>query len=155
MTSPQFDHPYRGGFVGSEHRFALTIYFEDTDTAGPPLLTTKVRIGVLVEEPRDRLAPQRRDLGDGPLGDLDERVGETQHRLDPLWARISCHLDNPVDRMLREAGFDVIELRSGYLGKGPKPMTFMYEGRARRAAGADPWPSGTPNAGSSDPGAAP
>ena len=29
-----FDQPYRGGFVGNEHRFALTVYFEDTDTAG-------------------------------------------------------------------------------------------------------------------------
>lgn len=28
------DIPYRGGFVGPEHHFALTIYFEDTDTAG-------------------------------------------------------------------------------------------------------------------------
>jgi acyl-CoA thioester hydrolase len=34
MTSSQFDQPYRGGFVGSEHHFALTVYFEDTDTAG-------------------------------------------------------------------------------------------------------------------------
>ena len=33
MTS-EFDRPYRGGFVGPEHRFALTVYFEDTDTAG-------------------------------------------------------------------------------------------------------------------------
>ena len=29
-----YDTPYRGGFVGPEHRFALTVYFEDTDTAG-------------------------------------------------------------------------------------------------------------------------
>ena len=29
-----FHTPYRGGFVGPEHRFALTVYFEDTDTAG-------------------------------------------------------------------------------------------------------------------------
>ncbi len=28
------DQPYRGGFVGREHHFALTVYFEDTDTAG-------------------------------------------------------------------------------------------------------------------------
>jgi acyl-CoA thioester hydrolase len=28
------DTPYRGGFCGREHRFALTVYFEDTDTAG-------------------------------------------------------------------------------------------------------------------------
>ena len=34
MTSSSFDTPYRGGFSGREHRFALTVYFEDTDTAG-------------------------------------------------------------------------------------------------------------------------
>src|SRR5215213_7391859 len=28
------DTPYRGGFAGREHHFALTVYFEDTDTAG-------------------------------------------------------------------------------------------------------------------------
>lgn len=34
MTTESLDQPYRGGFVGREHRFALTVYFEDTDTAG-------------------------------------------------------------------------------------------------------------------------
>ena len=34
MEQSPFDQPYRGGFVGTEHRFALTVYFEDTDTAG-------------------------------------------------------------------------------------------------------------------------
>jgi acyl-CoA thioester hydrolase len=34
MASSDLDRPYRGGFVGAEHRFALTVYFEDTDTAG-------------------------------------------------------------------------------------------------------------------------
>ncbi|MBA2466671.1 MAG: YbgC/FadM family acyl-CoA thioesterase [Sphingomonas sp.] len=33
MTSA-LDTPYRGGFVGAAHHFALTVYFEDTDTAG-------------------------------------------------------------------------------------------------------------------------
>ena len=33
MTAQDFDTPYRGGLVGNEHRFALTVYFEDTDTA--------------------------------------------------------------------------------------------------------------------------
>ena len=37
--SRDLDTPYRGGFVdlpngGREHRFALTVYFEDTDAAG-------------------------------------------------------------------------------------------------------------------------
>ena len=34
MAQSPFDRPYRGGFAGSQHRFALTVYFEDTDTAG-------------------------------------------------------------------------------------------------------------------------
>lgn len=34
MTSAEFDTPYRGGFVGHEHHFALTVYFEDTDAYG-------------------------------------------------------------------------------------------------------------------------
>ncbi|MFL6783428.1 MAG: YbgC/FadM family acyl-CoA thioesterase [Sphingomicrobium sp.] len=31
MTSRDLDTPYRGGFVGRVHHFALTVYFEDTD----------------------------------------------------------------------------------------------------------------------------
>ena len=34
MSQATLDTPYRGGFVGREHHFALTVYFEDTDTAG-------------------------------------------------------------------------------------------------------------------------
>ncbi len=33
MVPSPFDLPYRGGFVGAEHHFALSVYFEDTDTA--------------------------------------------------------------------------------------------------------------------------
>jgi len=34
MGANSLDLPYRGGFVGKEHRFALTVYFEDTDAYG-------------------------------------------------------------------------------------------------------------------------
>jgi acyl-CoA thioester hydrolase len=34
MAGESLDTPYRGGFVGDEHRFALTVYFEDTDAYG-------------------------------------------------------------------------------------------------------------------------
>ena len=34
MAGESIDTPYRGGFVGSEHHFALTVYFEDTDAYG-------------------------------------------------------------------------------------------------------------------------
>ena len=33
-AADRLDQPYRGGFAGTEHHFALTVYFEDTDTAG-------------------------------------------------------------------------------------------------------------------------
>ena len=34
MGSGTLDTPYRGGFIGKEHHFALTVYFEDTDAYG-------------------------------------------------------------------------------------------------------------------------
>jgi acyl-CoA thioester hydrolase len=34
MAAASLDTPYRGGFIGAEHHFALAVYFEDTDTAG-------------------------------------------------------------------------------------------------------------------------
>jgi len=34
MAAESLDTPYRGGFVGNEHRFALSVYFEDTDAYG-------------------------------------------------------------------------------------------------------------------------
>ena len=32
--SSDLDTPYRGGFAGHEHHFALSVYFEDTDAFG-------------------------------------------------------------------------------------------------------------------------
>lgn len=34
MATTELDQPYRGGFVGREHHFALSVYFEDTDAFG-------------------------------------------------------------------------------------------------------------------------
>lgn len=34
MSDGGTDTPYRGAFAGDEHRFALRVYFEDTDAAG-------------------------------------------------------------------------------------------------------------------------
>ncbi len=61
----------------------------------------------------------------------DPSVANWQHRLDPVWHQISCHLNHPVDRLLEEAGFEVRSLTAGYLGSGPKSLTYMYEGFAR------------------------
>ncbi|MGY4501895.1 ubiquinone/menaquinone biosynthesis C-methylase UbiE [Bradyrhizobium sp. GM24.11] len=55
-----------------------------------------------------------------------------QDRLTPAWKRISggCHLNRDVADILRRNGFDIEEMRTGYMN-GLKPMTFMYEGQAR------------------------
>jgi ubiquinone/menaquinone biosynthesis C-methylase UbiE len=54
-----------------------------------------------------------------------------QDRLTPAWKRISggCHLNRDVADILRKNGFDIEEMRTGYMN-GLKPMTFMYEGQA-------------------------
>lgn len=64
----------------------------------------------------------------------DAGVAAWQRRLDPLWTRIAggCHLDRPIDRLIRNAGFEFITLQNEYL-KGPRPFTYTYSGRARPA----------------------
>ena len=62
----------------------------------------------------------------------DTRVAAWQRRLTPLWRPLTggCHLDRPIDALIRTAGFAIDELQNQYL-KGPKPFTYMYEGSAR------------------------
>ena len=62
----------------------------------------------------------------------DARVAAWQRRLTPLWRPLAggCHLDRPIDELIRAAGFEIAEVQDRYL-KGPKPFTYMYEGSAR------------------------
>jgi SAM-dependent methyltransferase len=57
-------------------------------------------------------------------------VQKWQHRIDPFWNHVSCHLDLPIDRLIQLAGFRLSDFRVGYLPRGPKIMTYLYEGRA-------------------------
>jgi ubiquinone/menaquinone biosynthesis C-methylase UbiE len=59
-------------------------------------------------------------------------VQRWQNRLTPLWKRIGggCHLNRPIESLIRSGGFAITQLDTGYM-KGPKPMTYLYEGRAR------------------------
>jgi ubiquinone/menaquinone biosynthesis C-methylase UbiE len=61
----------------------------------------------------------------------EDRVQRWQHRLTPLWKMIGggCHLNRPIPALIERAGFAITQLDTGYM-KGPKPMTFLYEGRA-------------------------
>jgi ubiquinone/menaquinone biosynthesis C-methylase UbiE len=62
----------------------------------------------------------------------DAPVKRWQDRLTPAWKRLAggCHLNRAIGQLLEESGFGIERLETGYM-KGPRPMTFMYEGRAR------------------------
>jgi ubiquinone/menaquinone biosynthesis C-methylase UbiE len=63
----------------------------------------------------------------------DQAVARWQDRLTPLWRPIAggCHLNRPIASLIGDAGFALRDLRCGYM-RGPRPFTFMYEGRAAR-----------------------
>lgn len=61
----------------------------------------------------------------------EHRVRKWQDRLTPLWKRIGggCHLNRPIRTLIESSGFSIAQIETGY-ARGPKPMAFMYEGRA-------------------------
>jgi SAM-dependent methyltransferase len=87
--------------------------------------------GAALQEMRRVLKPGGRLLfvehGSAP----DENVRKWQNRLTPVWKRIGggCHLNRPIRALIEDAGFSMIRLDTGY-AKGPRPMTFFYEGCA-------------------------
>lgn len=93
-----------------------------------------------IPDARTALAEMRRVLK--PSGELifvehgkapDKAVARWQDRLTPLWRPIAggCHLNRPIAGLIEGAGFRMSDLHCGY-AKGPRPFTFMYEGRASR-----------------------
>lgn len=64
----------------------------------------------------------------------DRGVAAWQDRLTPAWKRIGggCHLNRKVDELIEQAGFQMQELRNFYV-RGLRPMTYMYQGIARRS----------------------
>ena len=62
----------------------------------------------------------------------DGSVQRWQNRLTPAWRRIAggCHLNRKIDEMVRDAGFAITSLRTGYV-PGPRALTYMYEGLAK------------------------
>jgi ubiquinone/menaquinone biosynthesis C-methylase UbiE len=54
-----------------------------------------------------------------------------QDRLNPIWRGIGggCNLNRAIGSLIQGAGFRFERFQTGYM-RGPKPMTFMYEGSA-------------------------
>ena len=64
----------------------------------------------------------------------DNKVRRWQNRLNPVWKRVAagCHLNRAIAQLIEVAGFRIERVDTGYM-KGPRPMTFMYEGYAKPA----------------------
>jgi SAM-dependent methyltransferase len=64
-----------------------------------------------------------------------ESVRRWQHRLHPLHSRIAggCNIERPIDELISGSGLVIDELEMGY-GDGPRPLSYLYRGRASRRA---------------------
>ncbi len=91
-----------------------------------------------IPDPLKALREARRVLkGEGELIFIEHgrapepNVARWQDRLTPLWRRCAggCHLNRPVDALVRDAGFAIQKLDAGYMG-APRFLAFMYEGIA-------------------------
>jgi len=61
----------------------------------------------------------------------DPGVVVWQDRLTPVWKHVAggCHLNRKPDELISGAGFRITELKTCYM-RGPRPMTFTYQGFA-------------------------
>ncbi len=61
----------------------------------------------------------------------DAGVRRWQNRLNPIWRPVAggCNINRPIRDLIADNGFAITGIETGY-AKGPKPMTFMYEGQA-------------------------
>ena len=97
-------------------------------------LCTIPDVGRALKEMRRVLKPHGRFIfvehGRAP----ERTVALWQDRLNGIWKRLGggCNLNRRIDALIAEAGFEIAEIDKGYI-RGPKPMTFLYRGIARRA----------------------
>jgi ubiquinone/menaquinone biosynthesis C-methylase UbiE len=88
--------------------------------------------GAALQEMRRVLRPTGRLLFVEHGRASEQGVRWWQNSLAPVWKPLAggCHLNRPIAQLIENAGFTIERLATGYM-RGPKPMTFMYEGSAR------------------------
>jgi ubiquinone/menaquinone biosynthesis C-methylase UbiE len=126
----------------ADARFPVTFFAHPAEQIplGDGSVDTVVMTWVLcsIPDPSRALAETKRVLRTGGVLLFAEHglapdggVRAWQRRLNPVWRKISggCNLDRRMDALIREAGFGLVELETGY-AKGPRPMSYIYSGRA-------------------------
>ena len=63
-----------------------------------------------------------------------ERVIRWQDRLNPTWNKFTdgCNINRPVDELVEQSGFELTSLDE-FKGKGPKLISHLYRGTAKRS----------------------
>jgi ubiquinone/menaquinone biosynthesis C-methylase UbiE len=85
-----------------------------------------------LEEVRRVLRPEGRLIFVEHGRAAEPAVVRWQDRLTPLWRRVAggCHLNRPIDRLLRQGGFEILEMSQGYI-TGARVGSYLYRGIAR------------------------
>ena len=62
----------------------------------------------------------------------DFHVARRQALIEPLWKKMfgGCHLTRDIPALLGRAGFTIETLEAGYMPKGPKFASYLYQGAA-------------------------
>ena len=97
-------------------------------------LCTIPQLGIALAEIRRVLRPggTLHFLEHGLAPDAEVRVW--QQRLNPWQGRLAggCRLDVAIDAALTDAGFELLELHTGYGETRPRALSYLYRGRAGR-----------------------
>jgi len=117
------------------HRNGETIPFHDNSlnaVVSTYTLCTIKNVELVLKEIHRILKPDGKfyflehGLADNP------KTQKWQHRLNPLqniWAG-GCNLNRDIKSLIRNAGFNILELKNYYMKRDPKILGFMYEGIA-------------------------
>lgn len=66
----------------------------------------------------------------------DNGILKWQNRLTPGWKKLAggCHLNRNIAELIRQAGFEILELDNLYVPRAPKIAAYIYQGKARKPA---------------------